>query len=250
MRGEKLIERGRPRRQRPDHAAAQPVQFYSDCPDGYSLLALPGASAPGAKGNTLFAVVQFEYTSRDAKDAKMYGKLPSQIAVLTLDQDRATGELKLLAYRTVDPAAAHGLWITCGASLSPWNSHLSSEEYEPDAVTIASNERFRAFSRNLYGDPDKARPYHYGHRPEVTVAADGRVRGSIEPITSVAAPARNAALPACQLSTTRVHIRIAIGTTNDQPRLMKSRKRGIWSRGNPTRPSLPASRSICTNTAT
>ena len=157
-----------------DHAAAQPVQFYSDCPDGYSLLALPGASAPGAKGNTLFAVVQFEYTSRDAKDAKMYGKLPSQIAVLTLDQDRATGELKLLAYRTVDPAAAHGLWITCGASLSPWNSHLSSEEYEPDAVTIASNERFRAFSRNLYGDPDKARPYHYGHLPEVTVAADGR----------------------------------------------------------------------------
>lgn len=27
---------------------------------------------------------------------------------------------------------AHGLWITCGASLSPWGTHLSSEEYEPE----------------------------------------------------------------------------------------------------------------------
>ena len=28
-------------------------------------------AAPGVTGNTLFAVVQFEYTTRDAKDAKM-----------------------------------------------------------------------------------------------------------------------------------------------------------------------------------
>ena len=156
-----------------DRSGATPVQFYSDCPDGYSLLQPTAANVPGVRGNTVFAVVQFEYTSRDAGNAKMYGKLPSPIVVLTLDQDRATGALKLVKYHTVDTSAVHGLWITCGASLSPWNTHLSSEEYEPDAATIATNKRFRAFSKNLYGDPDKANPYHYGHVPEVTVNPDG-----------------------------------------------------------------------------
>ena len=73
----------------------------------------------------------------------------------------------------VDTAPAKGLWITCGASLSPWGTHLSSEEYEPDATTIATNSRFRAFSLNLFGDATTAKPYHYGHLPEVTVRPDG-----------------------------------------------------------------------------
>jgi secreted PhoX family phosphatase len=73
----------------------------------------------------------------------------------------------------VDTSKAHGLWITCGASLSPWNTHLSSEEYEPDASTIATNSQFKGFSRSLFGDETTANPYHYGHLPEVTVNPDG-----------------------------------------------------------------------------
>ena len=156
-----------------DASAPSPTQFFSDCPDGYSLLQLPDVRAAGVIGNTVFAVVQFEYTTRDARDDKMYGRLPSPIAVLTLDQDKATGTLKLVKYRTVDSGGAHGLWITCGASLSPWNTHLASEEYEPDALTIDKNTRFRAFSKNLFGDADRANPYHYGHVPEVVVNPDG-----------------------------------------------------------------------------
>ena len=156
-----------------DPAASPPTQFFSDCPDGYSLLQPAKASVPGVRGNTVFAVVQFEYTSRDAQDAAMYAELPSPIAVLTLDQDRATGALKLVKYHTVDPSKAHGLWITCGASLSPWNTHLSSEEYEPDAAAIDKDKRFAAFSRHMFGDPQKANPYHYGHIPEIVVNEDG-----------------------------------------------------------------------------
>ncbi|MEZ5833924.1 MAG: DUF839 domain-containing protein, partial [Dongiaceae bacterium] len=63
-------------------------------------------------------------------------------------------------------------WITCGASLSPWNTHLSSEEYEPDA-TVAENKLLAGFSKNLFGDEGTANPYHYGHLPEVTVKPDG-----------------------------------------------------------------------------
>ncbi len=154
--------------------AGKERQFFSDAPDGTSLLSLPNPTVTGLKGKAVFAVVQFEYTTW-AQDGKtdMYGKLPSPIAVLTLDQDQSTGKLSLVKYHNVDTSSAHGLWITCGSSLSPWGTHLSSEEYEPDAFTIASNTMFKAYSKNLFGDENKANPYHYGHLPEVTVNPDG-----------------------------------------------------------------------------
>lgn len=51
-----IIDRSKPGAERP---------FFSDCPDGSSLLTLPNAKVAGVKGNTVFAVVQFEYTTRD-----------------------------------------------------------------------------------------------------------------------------------------------------------------------------------------
>jgi hypothetical protein len=157
-------------------------QFFSDCPDGTSLLApIAGTDKTklGVKGNPVFAVVQFEYVTRNQNLVSQYGMLPSPIAVLTLDQDTSTGQLSLVSYHNVPTAAAYGLWITCGASISPWNTHLSSEEYEPDAFAISSNTQFKTYITNLYGDaaaindPVKFNPYLYGHLPEITVAADG-----------------------------------------------------------------------------
>ena len=157
--------------------AGRERQYFSDSPDGTSLLTVPHARVDGVKGRPVFAVVQFEYATR-AQDgvSDMYGKLPSPIAVLTLDQDRATGRLSLVKYHNVDTAGVHGLWITCGASLSPWGTHLSSEEYEPDAFAVAGSAQFKGFSKNLYGDEARANPYHYGHQPEVTVNPDGTGR--------------------------------------------------------------------------
>ena len=152
-------------------------QFFSDSPDGTSLLTVDGASVSGVKGNTVFAVVQFEYTSRNQALVSMYGQLPSPIAVLTLDQDKDTGKLSLVKYHNVDTSGVKGLWITCGASLSPWGTHLSSEEYEPDAFDQGANGQSLAvlasYSQNLFGDATTANPYDYGHLPEVTVNADG-----------------------------------------------------------------------------
>ncbi|WP_083748622.1 PhoX family phosphatase [Pelomonas sp. KK5] len=153
--------------------AGKTRQFYSDSPDGTSLLSVANATVTGVKGKAVFAVVQFEYTTRDQAGNSTYGTLPSPIAVLTLDQDPATGKLSLVKYHNVDTSAAHGLWITCGASLSPWGTHLSSEEYEPDAFSIAGNAQFKAYSKNVFGDETTANPYHYGHLPEVTVNPDG-----------------------------------------------------------------------------
>jgi secreted PhoX family phosphatase len=153
---------------------AKARQYFSDCPDGTSLLSIAGAKVDGVKGNTVFAVVQFEYATwaQDGTTA-MYGNLPSPIAVLTLDQDPTTGKLALVKYHNVDTSAANGIWIACGSSLSPWGTHLASEEYEPDAQFIATDTRFKTFSKNLYGNEATANPYLYGHTPEVTVKADG-----------------------------------------------------------------------------
>ena len=145
-------------------------QFFSDSPDGTSLLTVPNASVAGVTGNHVFAVVQFEYTTLNQARTSMYGRLPSPIAVLTLDQNPSTGELKLVKYHNVDTSSTHGLWITCGASLSPWGTHLSSEEYEPDA--FAPPSYYADFKAHL-NDPD-ASIYHYGHLPEVTVLPNGK----------------------------------------------------------------------------
>ena len=162
--------------------AGKERQFFSDSPDGSSLLTVEGADAAklGVKGNPVFHVVQFEYNTRDQAGHSTYGALPSPIAVLTLDQDPKTGHLELVKYHNVDTSAAHGLWITCGASLSPWGTHLSSEEYEPDAwdqgLGGQALEVFEAYSQNVFGDKTSANPYNYGHLPEVTVLPDGTAK--------------------------------------------------------------------------
>ena len=140
-------------------------QYFSSSPDGSSLLQLPDAKLDGIKGKPVFAVVQFESTSG--------GQLPSPIAVLTLDQDQTTGKLDLVKYHNVDTSAVHGLWVTCGASLSPWNTHLSSEEYPPDAFTPKTDAGLADFGKKYFGPEGTANPYHYGHMPEVTVNPDG-----------------------------------------------------------------------------
>ncbi|MGC4029799.1 MAG: DUF839 domain-containing protein [Steroidobacteraceae bacterium] len=142
------------------------AQVYSDCVDGSSLFKVPGSPA-----NTVHAVVQFEYQSA------AYGAYPSPIAVLTLKQNPDTGHLTLVSYHNVDTSGIHGLWIPCGGSLSPWGTHLSSEEYMPDAFDQGDNqtlELYRTFIANAGLNPATASPYHYGHLPEVTVnAANG-----------------------------------------------------------------------------
>lgn len=166
IKGNPIIDRSVPGKER---------QFFSDCPDGSSLLQIPNAQVSGVK-NPIFHVVQFEYNTRDQGGNNTYGRLPSPIAVLTLDQDQNTGHLELKKYFNIDTSKCHGLWITCGASLSPWGSHLSSEEYEPDAFDQGIGtglSTLKSFSKYTFGDENVANPYHYGHLPEVTVLPNG-----------------------------------------------------------------------------
>ena len=157
--------------------AGKEEQFYSDSVDGTSLLSLPASTVPGITGNALFVVTQFEYKTSNNAGASMYGALPGPIAVVALDQNKTTGELVAKQYYNVPTESVYGIWIPCGGSISPWNTHLSSEEYEPDAWSVTktgdAGGLFKAFSRNAFGSETAANPYLYGHVPEVTVNADG-----------------------------------------------------------------------------
>ena len=47
----------------------------------------------------------------------------------------------------VDFSDVDGLWVPCNGSLTPWNTHLGSEEYEPDARQFELEEAMPADQR-------------------------------------------------------------------------------------------------------
>jgi len=154
------------------------TQYVSDAPDGQSLLQVSGADAAalGVNGNPLFLVTQFEYVTANNSGASEYGQLPMAMGLATIDQDSASGALAVVDYRNIDMAGVNGLWIPCAASLSPWNTHLGSEEYEPDARAFEAAPTtgpYTPFTVQYYGNTQTALPYHYGAVPEVTVSASG-----------------------------------------------------------------------------
>jgi secreted PhoX family phosphatase len=161
-------------------------QMASDSPDGTSLMKVAGLTVPGAAGNPLAMVTQFEYRELPPNDGTSSGSfwsnLPATMGLTLLDQEKESGLLTAKDYRTIDLSGVHGGWIPCGATLSAWNTHVGSEEYEPDAKVRGGGARaedsddktdIASFSHYFFGDPAKANAYHYGLLPEVTVAANG-----------------------------------------------------------------------------
>jgi secreted PhoX family phosphatase len=111
----------------------------------------------------------------------MYAELPMAMTATALAQDGKSGQLSAKTVTNVDMAAIHGLWIPCAGTLTPWNTHLGSEEYEPNARHY---DQRPLEAMNLYlGTPGKtareggAKPYDYGHLVEVTVS-NGKARAT------------------------------------------------------------------------
>lgn len=150
--------------------------FVPQTPDANSLMNV---------GGTPYLVTHFEYENKDSAGKDWYGKLPMLMTVSQLSQNTTDGKFTVSSIKQVDFSKVNGLWIPCAGSRSPWNTHLGSEEYEPDArcevdATYGASSactaqeytaRMDAF-RKLYGIPT-ASPYHYGLVPEVTVTTDG-----------------------------------------------------------------------------
>ncbi len=118
---------------------------------------------------------------------------PGAMYLTLLDQDES-GDLTPQATRLIDFSGVYGGFVHCAGTVTPWNTHLGSEEYEPDArgwvdadVGIGGyNAAMAAYydatdwtfnDNNPAGSEAVAQPlmnpYRYGYPVEVKVNADG-----------------------------------------------------------------------------
>lgn len=149
----------------------QPVSVgedgYSNNPDFSSLLPV------GAK---LFSLTHFE-------------NLPATMYLSELAAD-AEGNLTPVSTRPLDFSAFGGYWDPCAGSVTPWNTHLGSEEYPQDArafetaATVADLGDDEAPDMAAYFGLDPktmtmadyraaVNPYDYGFPTEVAVSEAG-----------------------------------------------------------------------------
>ncbi len=82
------------------------------------------------------------------------------------------GTLGIASSTPVDWSPADGLWNPCAGQVTPWNTHLGSEEYEPDARAEPTEDQYwphRAWTGMQRFDPEGIDPYAYGWIPEVRI---------------------------------------------------------------------------------
>ncbi len=123
----------------------------------------------------IFMVSQFE-----CPVGTMYG--------MELEQDTAgTLSVKPNSLTHISQVEGFGGWIHCAGMTTPWESHLGSEEYEPNARKIEANldgatmltgdKNFDEVTKNYWHDENNSNagannnPYYYGYIPEVKVDA-------------------------------------------------------------------------------
>lgn len=157
----------------------------SDSPDGSSLMLIPGMSSTNpAITNALALVTQYEFKELPptGMSGDYWSKLPAIMSLSQVYQQKSNGKLDVVYYEPIVFNDVNGGWIHCGSTLSDWNTHIGSEEYEPDAKTreglpIANGSDdttdINSFSNYYFGNKDTANPYHYGLVPEIYVYPRG-----------------------------------------------------------------------------
>ena len=141
-----------------------------------------------------------DFSSILQKDGKLFvvshfETRPASIYVTQVERDPATGDLKAIDTKPVDFSADGGLWVPCAGSVTPWGTHLGSEEYEPDAEAIETTDSIGelddyALPMALYFGYDATAPdatmdgfrevfdpYRYGYITEVSIGADDQASG-------------------------------------------------------------------------
>lgn len=115
-------------------------------------------------GDRLFSVSQMETA-------------PGAMFLIELDQNQENGLLTPKQLWQIDQSDVNGGWTHCAASVTPWNTHLASEEYEPDAASPGSADRMASY---FGGDTSVINPYWWGWNIEVKVNAEGDAEPSTD----------------------------------------------------------------------
>ena len=83
--------------------------------------------------------------------------------ITKLNQD-ANGILSAEKTRHIDFSKVEGGWVHCAGSVTPWGTHLGSEEYEPDAKDV------EAVTGKMTKDYDNDMARYYGLATESSAA--------------------------------------------------------------------------------
>jgi hypothetical protein len=143
-----------------------------------------------------------DFSSILQKNGKLYivshfETRPAMAYVTEVSKDGDSGELKAVKTSPVNFSEFGGLWVPCAGSLTPWGTHLGSEEYEPDAEVIETTANLSDLDdyskpMALYFDYDAMsatgkptmdgfrkvfNPYRYGFITEISVDDAGRGAG-------------------------------------------------------------------------
>jgi secreted PhoX family phosphatase len=119
-----------------------------------------------------------DYTSILTKDDKIFMLTQFECGIGSMyltevEQDSTTGELTAKSLKYIDQSAEFGGWVHCAGMTTPWGSHLSSEEYEPDARNQVNENGeldgsyYGEFLTAYWGENTYPNPYYYGWTPEV-----------------------------------------------------------------------------------
>jgi secreted PhoX family phosphatase len=112
-------------------------------------------------GNKLFMVSHFETR-------------PGAMYITELSQDLKTGLLTAVNTKPADFSKVKGGWVHCAGSVTPWNTHLGSEEYEPNAelhdpITGSLDSYYENMATYYGGNLFKLNPYYYGYNIEFKI---------------------------------------------------------------------------------
>lgn len=89
-------------------------------------------------GKKVFMLAHFEFPN------------PGSSYLIEVTQDKKTGILSVVGFEAVDWSSYGGLWTPCAGSVTPWGTHLGSEEYPPDArqMDVKDMEEWDTYRNN------------------------------------------------------------------------------------------------------
>ncbi len=116
------------------------------------------------KGESEYGSPDADFTSFLPRGDKLYSithfeSRPAAMYISTVAQD-ADGNLTYTDTKPIDFSAVGGLWVPCAGSVTPWSTHLGSEEYPADA-----RAHFEATALDQIDDYDYPMAAYFGVDP-------------------------------------------------------------------------------------
>jgi secreted PhoX family phosphatase len=116
-------------------------------------------------------------TNKDASEGYLYTNYECQPGAVSKVYIKKNGQKwDVLEGENVDFASVNGTWNNCGASVTPWNTALTAEEYEPAAMLDSWKENVKTMNSYM---GKQANPYDYGFLVELMPDTSGESFGSI-----------------------------------------------------------------------